>query len=225
MSVSIDTVYQRVLALSNKEQRGYITQEEFNLLANQAQMDLFEQYFYDINQFGRLHGNDTDYSNMLTVLNEKLRAFETEGIITNGEDLPVDLYRLGVVYSGGYIVEPLTKSEYLRVKNSPLAKPTDTRPIYINENGAVLVYGDSQLITDVMCTYIRKPSKVEWASRIIYGEALYDATASIDFELHPSEEPELVMAILKLAGVILEDPAVTQIALQEEQINTSQEKS
>ena len=28
--VSIDTVYQRVLALANKEQRGYITPQYFN---------------------------------------------------------------------------------------------------------------------------------------------------------------------------------------------------
>ena len=38
MAVNIDTVYQRVLTLANKEQRGYVTPQEFNLLANQAQM-------------------------------------------------------------------------------------------------------------------------------------------------------------------------------------------
>ena len=54
--VLVDTVYQRVLALANKEQRGYITPQEFNLFANQAQMDIFDQYFYDLNQFKRLPG-------------------------------------------------------------------------------------------------------------------------------------------------------------------------
>ena len=44
--VNIDTVYQRVLAIANKEQRGYITPLEFNLLANQAQLDVFEQYSF-----------------------------------------------------------------------------------------------------------------------------------------------------------------------------------
>ena len=29
--ISIDTVYQKVLAVANKEQRGYITPQEFNL--------------------------------------------------------------------------------------------------------------------------------------------------------------------------------------------------
>ena len=76
MSVSVDTVYQRVLAILNKEQRGYVTPQEFNLFANQAQMDLFEQYFYDINQFGRMHGNDTEFSDMLNILNEKINIFE-----------------------------------------------------------------------------------------------------------------------------------------------------
>ncbi len=51
MAVSVDTVYQRVLAIANKEQRGYITPQEFNLFADQAQKEIFEQYFYDLNQF------------------------------------------------------------------------------------------------------------------------------------------------------------------------------
>ena len=60
--VNIDTVYQRVLAIANKEQRGYITPQEFNLYANQAQMDIFEQYFYDLSQYNRVPGNDSTYS-------------------------------------------------------------------------------------------------------------------------------------------------------------------
>ncbi len=56
--INIDTVYQRVLALANKEQRGYITPQEFNIFANQAQMDIFEQYFYDLNAF-RKAGDQT----------------------------------------------------------------------------------------------------------------------------------------------------------------------
>ena len=46
--VNVDTVYQTVQALANKEQRGYLTPQEFNLFAIQAQNDIFEQYFYDL---------------------------------------------------------------------------------------------------------------------------------------------------------------------------------
>ena len=105
MSVSIDTVYQRVLSILNKEQRGYVTPQEFNLFANQAQMDLFEQYFYDINQFGRIPGNSTEYSDMLSILEEKIALFETMQDLTydtNDEifPLPANLYRIGsVIYT------------------------------------------------------------------------------------------------------------------------------
>ena len=46
--VNIDKVYQRVLAIANKEQRGYITPQEFNLMADKAQVEIFDSYFYDI---------------------------------------------------------------------------------------------------------------------------------------------------------------------------------
>jgi hypothetical protein len=67
MAVSIDTVYQRVLAILNKENRGYVTPQEFNLFANQAQLEIFEQYFFDLNQYDRLPKNDTEYSNFAKI--------------------------------------------------------------------------------------------------------------------------------------------------------------
>ena len=103
--VNIDTVYQRVLVLANKEQRGYITPLEFNLYANQTQMDIFEQYFYDINQFGRVPGNSTEYSDMLDYLEEKISAFETQKDVDINVGVEFfnigaqigDLYRIGDV--------------------------------------------------------------------------------------------------------------------------------
>ena len=99
--VNIDTVYQRVLAVANKEQRGYITPQEFNLFANQAQMDIFEQYFYDVNQFSRAPGNETEYSDMLDLLNEKIDMFQVRGaVVGGGNSLPIiaTIYRLGGVF-------------------------------------------------------------------------------------------------------------------------------
>ena len=77
MAVNIDTVYQRVLALANKEQRGYITPQEFNLFANHAQMEIFEQYFYDLNQFLKVPGNNTGHADVDDMLYEKLQFLET----------------------------------------------------------------------------------------------------------------------------------------------------
>ena len=140
MAVSIDTVYQRVLAIANKEQRGYISPQEFNLFANQAQMDIFEQYFYDINQFNRAPGNDTEYSNMLDLLNEKIAVFQKymQDVTVTGArvgTIPSDVYRLGtVMYVGStYPVEidEVRHNEVLDLEKSPLTRATLTRPYYI----------------------------------------------------------------------------------------------
>ena len=49
MAVNIDTVYQKVLVFANKEQRGYITPQEFNLFADQAQNEIFEDDIVTLN--------------------------------------------------------------------------------------------------------------------------------------------------------------------------------
>ena len=83
MAVSIDTVYQRVLAIVNKEQRGYITPLEFNLLANQAQMEIFEQYFYDLDQCKRRPTDDGTMSDTIELITENIIKQHAERILTN----------------------------------------------------------------------------------------------------------------------------------------------
>jgi len=228
MSVSVDTVYQRVLAILNKEQRGYVTPQEFNLFANQAQMDIFEQYFYDINQFGRLHGNDTEYSDMLNILNEKINLFETTASMTysnNHWTAPANLYRIGTIIYNGIEAERLNNNEYLAIKNSPLAKPTNDRPVFVASSSGYKVYGATELTTDVTCNYIKRPAEVQWAGTLVNGVELQNSASSVDFELHDSEEAELVYKILELAGISIKDPSVYQIGNQMETKKIQQEKA
>lgn len=228
MAVSVDTVYQRVLSILNKEQRGYITPQEFNLFANQAQASIFEQYFYDINQFGRLHGNDTEYSDMLDILNEKIGIFEyTDNLnyVTDHFELPSDLYRIGTIIYNNREVEKINNNEILYINLSPLTRPTDTRPVYTYKNDQINVFGANELISGISCNYIRRPASANWAYQMVFGEALYDATNSTDFELHPSDETTLVLKILELSGLAIMDPALYQLAAQEEAKEIQQEKS
>ena len=228
MSVSVDTVYQRVLSILNKEQRGYVTPQEFNLFANQAQMDLFEQYFYDINQFGRMHGNDTEFSDMLTILNEKINIFEVTASMTyaaNYWTAPDNLYRIGTLIYNNIEVERINQNEFLYINQAPLTKPNNTRPVFVSSASGYKVYGTAPLETGVTCNYIKRPATVEWAYTEALGVPTYNVTASTNFQLHASEETELVMKILELAGISTRELQVYQIAAQEEARNTQQEKS
>tara|TARA_R110002167_G_scaffold130314_7_gene313775 strand:+ start:120 stop:392 length:273 start_codon:yes stop_codon:yes gene_type:complete len=75
-----------------------------------------------------------------------------------------------------------------------------------------------------LINFIRKPVDVYWGYIVINGEALYNPTTTINFELHDSEETELVLKILALAGVVIRDPQLYQIAATEDAKNTQQEK-
>ena len=243
MAISVNTVYQRVLGILNKEQRGYVTAQEFNLFANQAQQDLFEQYFYDINQFGRVSGNDTEYSDMLTLLNEKINIFETIAAPTRNAGYfiaPTDLYRLGtVVYKNTTTnsfgtssteqieAERINANEFLYINSSPLTKPTNTRPVYTSNTSGIKVYANSEIdsVALVDYQYIKKPATVNWAYQIVFNEPLYNANNSTDFELHPADEADLVIKILELAGILIKDLNLYQVMNQEEQETIQQEKS
>jgi len=229
MAVSIDTVYQRVLVLANKEQRGYITPQEFNLLANQAQMEIFEQYFYDRNQSARLPGNNTEFSDVDTILEEKTSVFKVEDLISDGE-LPDDIYRLGYVSVPtsitnlqGPLAEEVTIKQFRTIQNSPLLKQTDERPVFIRTNfptaGTIIVWGTDtsagqalSTLGNVLIDYVRIPTKVEWGYDVIGEKALHNGSANktTHFEHHRSEETKLVMRILELAGVIVQDPGLIQ---------------
>ena len=222
--VNVDTVYQRVLALANKEQRGYVTPQEFNLLANQAQLDIFEQYFYDINQFAQINDVGMEYSDAIDSLEEKMAIFETTGGITGGI-LPNDLYKLGTVIWNNKEVEQIGQKKYLYINSSPLAKPKNDRPVYTRNGNIITVYGDNQITSGIMCNYIKKPNEVAWGYNVIAQKALYNASSSTNFELHSSEEVKLVIKILELAGIIINKPGLVSIAAQKEANKLQQEKA
>ena len=238
--VNIDSVYQKVLALANKEQRGYITPQEFNLFANHAQMDIFEQYFYDLNQFDRSKENDLEYSGMMNVLEEKISVFEKfkvsmSAMSGNQATLPTDLYRLGTVFYGaaGYDVEveKVGKKELEYMLRTSLAVPVDARPVYVRKSDTLLKIfpaspSTSYSTSNITCNYIKKPTKVVWTYNVVAGNALYNSTAADaqNFELHASEETELVYKILELAGVTLNKPGLVQLAGTEDMQKQQQEK-
>ena len=223
--VRIDDVYQKVLAIANKEQRGYITPQEFNLFANQAQLDIFEQYFYDINQFSRIPGNSTEYSDMLDILNEKISIFEESDSLTystNYFELPENLYRLGTVIYDKIEVEQVNENDLLYINSAPLTKPTLTRPVFTQNKNRIYIY--PQTITRATCTYIKQPSRPSWNYVVVNDEAMYNPDVSVNFELHPSEEVNLVNKILQYAGILMNNE-LYQVGSQEEIKDIQQEKA
>jgi hypothetical protein len=77
MAINVDTVYKTVLLILNKEQRGIMTPDEFNKIATQVQLEIFEEYFDDLNQQLRVADNDNEYADRQKNLDEKIAVFKT----------------------------------------------------------------------------------------------------------------------------------------------------
>ena len=268
--VSIDAVYQKVLAFANKEQRGYITPQEFNLFADQAQMEIFEQYFYDKNQFERVPGNNYAYSDMIDNLDQKISIFQkydrnvrvsysSDAILANPSsrlyqkqsygdvvigDQISDIYRLGTVqvaYSknnkkfskkSSVSAEIKTIKEQKLLSACPLLYSSEDKPTYIQyptSNGDLRIkiypYPHSDSDYDhVRISYMKKPAKPIWGYVVVNDKPLWNSNASTHFELHESEESELVYRILAYMGIAIEKPGLVQAAIGLESAKQQQEK-
>ena len=233
MAISVDTVYQRVLALANKEQRGYITPQEYNLLANQAQMSIFEGYFYAKNQRDRAEPsrtNEVDESDIGELLDAKLNPFESNEFVAGGHTFPstVDVdsvahtvFQTGLVYLGDEVCQKVKPAEAQRFKGSirHMATTANQSPIYANNRVTgrdISVYAGSTTPSSAPVTVqcFRVPKTVDWAYVVVSDVALYNASVSVDFELHVSEEDTLTNKILELAGIIINKVGLAQTAAQ-----------
>ena len=147
--IDINKVYTTVQALLNKEQRGYLAPTEFNRFAEQAQLEIFEGYFYDKSHF-LTSRKGTDGMQVMN-LDEKLNLFmvhedASELMLTNNRfTLPGTVYRLCDVYineadgTERIVAEiPHKGSRYIR--NSSKLKPSPTFPKYKRYGNDLEVY-------------------------------------------------------------------------------------
>ena len=240
MAISIDTVYQRVLAIANKEQRGYITPQEFNLMANQAQMSIFESYFYDKNMRERLEpitNPETDETNISDLISLKLSPFEESLPVTSGHTFPTtttvsgvayEIFQYGRIFYNDRVCAKVSINEAERLKRS-VRHIMDSDPIYVDNRVTgrnIVVYAGSstEKTSGVTIECFRVPKTADWGYVVVNEQALYNSNTSTDFTLHDSEEDSLVFKILELGGITINKPGLVQIAAQKEQVESQTQK-
>ncbi len=125
MAINVDTVYKTVLSILNKEQRGYMTPDEFNKVATQVQLEIFESYFDDLNQQLRVPQSNTEYADRQKNIDNQISIFKTFGNCTLPLSqeyfiVPADLHKIGtVIYKDEIEVERVQKDYLLYLKSVP----------------------------------------------------------------------------------------------------------
>ena len=253
MAINVNTVYQTVLLILNKEQRGLMTPSEFNSVGTQVQLEIFEKYFEDLNQQIRVPQTDFNYSDRVENIDEKIAIFKTFGNaeykpLATTTDKPfalptidsygiaVDFYRLGeVTHNNEVLVQRLQRNDFYTSEKSKLTKATTTFPTYLYENNLLYVR-PTIIISNIQVDYIKKPLNPVWGFTVgtlgqyqydnsAYNPAAVPATGSRNFELHESEQTEIILRILQYAGIIIRDPQIIQAAAQQVQMDEMNKKS
>ena len=120
-------------------------------------------------------------------------------------------------------IEVLKNSDFEEAVLSPLTRGSMDRPIctiYKNEIHC------NPIQDNIEVSFYNTPLAPNWTYVVVNEKALYNATASDhrDFQLHESEEKELVLKILLLAGISIKDYNVTQLVSQEQVKDVQQQK-
>jgi len=231
MAINVDLVYKTVLLILNQQQRGYITPDEFNKVGNQVQQGIFEKYMSDLNQQLRIPENDSEYANRVKNIDEKIDIFKRIGPATYSAPYFTtaslsNFYRLGtVIYNDTIEAQMVERNEWYKIKKAPLVAPTKKQPVFLYEENKIYLY-PTTITTDVQVSYLKQPTMINWGYSIgALGQYIYDASNSVNFELHPSEQVDVVTGILLYSGVIIQDPTIIQVASQKIQQEDINEKS
>lgn len=226
------------MSVLNKNNYGFITPTDFNLYAKQAQLDLFEDYFFKYNEqivkqnARRIGSGIADTAKGQAEVISRFTLTETLEPLIDGANtineffLPEDFYRINkLLYTNpnGRVVEieRIDNFSATEMFMSNLTQPISLFPVYVQEGIKATVHPNTINQPNVVkCNYIRYPRDPKWTWVVLQGNApLFNQTASDfqDFELPLHDEPRLVAKILQYAGVNIREAEVVQFANQEEQ--------
>lgn len=243
--ININIARNTVLHLLNKNNRGYISPEDFNDFCNLAQLAIFEDLFYKYNKFINQQNRrltNTEYADIPKNIREQIDYFSSYSTETNftydsGTNLwsyiDNDFYRtinLSLVNKNNgkkKDVEEVNKSELNRLINSNMVSPTTTYPAYVK------ISEDYRLFPTVSTAdyylelfYIRKPKAPKWTYISISGNPQYNASASDlqHLEIDNSLFEEFIVKVMLYCGISIRETDVVQTAGNEE-IKTAQKQS
>ena len=237
----INSVRNTVLSVLNKNNYGYISPSDFNLFAQQAQMEIYEEYYSRYNKTinaenARVSG--TEYADIENPIAEVLEGFLRNDTLLQVAPTTNQYYVPSLITTGYnfYMISRLTcfngttrlgdaekvaNARLYMLLDSMLTAPTTKYPSYIIEEDIITVYPDTiNGVSSLKCSYFRLPLDPKWTYiNLPNGEPAFDQSQPDyqDFELPFEDEYKLVMKILQYCGMSIREIQVAQYGIQQEQ--------
>jgi hypothetical protein len=131
------------------------------------------------------------------------------------------------------ITELVGKKDYTTITQSKLTSPTSQYPLAYLTHATIAPATSPEIVIkispkpdSVSANCVVKPTLPVWGFTIgTLGQYVYNSTTSTNFELDVSEQTNLIIGVLKYAGVVINDPTIIQSASAEAQKVEANEKS
>lgn len=229
--ISINKCRNVVLFLLEKQNRGFITPQAFDSFSDLAQMEIFENLFYQYNKWlinESRHLSNTDFADIPKNIQEQIDNFTDysttanfiyDNVTDSWTFLGSDLYRteaLSLVNPSGKKVdiELVAKGPvWNNMINSKINAPSVTFPIYTKINKGYRVAPKAPTGYNVELFYIRRPKTPKWTYvEDVNGNPIFNAGAldRQDIELDESLFYPLIMKIMSFCGLQIQESQIIE---------------
>ena len=187
MAINVNKVYKSVLSILNKEQRGFITPDEFNKYATEAQLMLLDISFTEYNALSNLDTvmrTNLGYADMPSKIDQFYKA-DTINFTAGIGTLPSDIYKIiELTKSDTVPIELVDKHEMPYLLASPLTAPSVDYPIYYKGKttaGATQIHVNPNSVSSARLEYIKVPSDARFGYTVnaTYGTNTYDSNVYV----------------------------------------------
>ena len=229
---SIQTVYNTLQDLANKDQQGFVSPVEFNRFAQVAQLNIFNGLFDELKDVKKLSRSGFDPSrdkSRFKRIQEDLAAFSTKATLPkvsgvfNVSNATSPMARIiSMATAGSILLDQSTKKpieicydeeKIERILISNLSSPTEEFPIALVSED-IHVFPTS--INKIEVRYYKYPEgRTSTGVRTATMPTYTEGGTSIDFELPEHYVSDLVYEIGKMIGVNLRDTDIVNYTGQE----------
>lgn len=213
--MSVDDVYKIMQFVINKNQNGYLTPDDFNLVINQASINQISFLIGNVEQFQYGKGQPRIQYSISENIRQKLQPFiktVTLSVTSGSADYPDDFLLTDTMMNNDGISRiRYAENNKLYSFLGSVIDPIETNPIYVTSNTGFTFYPNT--ITDAKLTYVSKPTAIVWAYTLDdNGRPVYNAGASVDPQWYDTDIYSVIARALRMLGVNLKDNEVSQYA-------------
>jgi hypothetical protein len=213
--MDVNQVYDLIKFIANKNQQGYVTPSQFNLIINQAQNSYTSFLLGSFQQYtpGRpiarveLGNNSVVRQRLVPII--KLATLTIDG--TGFSPYPSDYVQVDAIRTTAFQRVRFTQQDNLYSYYNSVIDPVATNPIYLLEDNGFRFYPTD--LATASLSYVSDPVDIVWAYTLdANNRPVYDPANSVDPVWHVTSILEIVTRALSMVGVNLQAGAISQYA-------------